>query len=470
MEGDASLRAIAVKLSFDPEAIRLSDDDRQVELNERQFHCAAAVDEDGIVIYRRSVTPEMITGIAAHAIVHCRLAGSTPAINGPRDGVSEYSRRSWGAFRSHRIGLDIAIATTLAEMARIKIETSKLPGRREWRELYRRIDIGAKAWDENKHPREPAGSPGGGQFTSDSDGEREAGRGEGSREGRRGGARSAEEAQRAAEKAAAGHAKLLNLPDKPLKVGDAWYVPGPLGKARDVATDYMRSAGLPYDPPREFLKVDKERAARIADAYDKMKHDPDNPAVKASYDALAKETIAQWQAIKATGLKIEWIKEGQEDPYASTPRLAAMDVVDNNHWWGFPTDIGYGSGDEETEVAKATNPMLVWTDEVIDGRRMRVNDLFRVVHDYFGHFKEGVGFRADGEENAWRSHAAIFSDLAVGALTSETRGQNSWVNYGPHGEANRTASAADTIYAPQKIGLMPDWTWKEGRSAASDRD
>jgi len=47
-------------------------------------------------------------------------------------------------------------------------------------------------------------------------------------------------------------------------------------------------------------------------------------------------------------------------------------------------------------------------------------------------------------------------------MTSETRGQNSWVNYGPNGEANRTASAEDTKFADQKVGLMPEWTWTEG--------
>ena len=62
------------------------------------------------------------------------------------------------------------------------------------------------------------------------------------------------------------------------------------------------------------------------------------------------------------------------------------------------------------------------------------NDLFRVVHDYFGHLKHGYGFRAAGEDNAWRAHAAMYSPEARPAMTSETRGQNSWVNYGPHGE------------------------------------
>jgi hypothetical protein len=290
----------------------------------------------------------------------------------------------------------------------------------------------------------------------------EKGSGAGSGAGGPGGARSPDEAQGRATAAAAGYAKLKDLPDKPLKVGDRYLVPGPFGRAKIAAAKYMRDAGLPYDPPAQYLKVDKERAARIATAFDQMKHDPDSPAVQASYEALANETVAQWHAIKDTGLKVEWIKEGQPDPYAASPRLAAMDVIDNNHWWGFPTDAGFGSG-KEAEAARHNNPMLKMTDEVVDGRRLMVNDVFRIVHDYFGHFKDGNGFRADGEENAWRSHSAMYSELARGAMTSETRGQNSWVNFGPYGESNRTASAADTHYAPQKIGLMPEWTWNEGR-------
>ncbi|MGA8198409.1 MAG: hypothetical protein WB902_34160, partial [Acetobacteraceae bacterium] len=277
-----------------------------------------------------------------------------------------------------------------------------------------------------------------------------------------------EQAQRSAAETAAGYPKLEGLPDKPIKVGDEYYVPGPLGKAKDAADKYMKTAGLPYDPPKQYLKVDKERAGRIADAFDKMEHAPNDPAVKASYDELAKETMAQWQAVKATGLKVDWIKPGQADPYALTPRLAAMDVAKNNHLWAFPTDLGFGSGTKEAEAAMRGNPMLHMTDETVGGRRMMVNDAFRVVHDYFGHFKEGVGFRADGEENAWRSHSAMFSDLARGALTSETRGQNSWVNFGPYGESNRTASVSDTHFAPQKIGLMPEWTRNEGRRDVKD--
>jgi hypothetical protein len=223
----------------------------------------------------------------------------------------------------------------------------------------------------------------------------------------------------------------------------------------------MKSAGLPYSPPTTYAKLDKERAAKIADEFEKMKDDPTNPKVKASYEAMVKETLAQWEVIKKTGLQVEWVKPGQKDPYALSPRLAAMDVSENNHWWGFPTDLGYGSGGSDTSK---DNPLLRPTGEVIGGRAVVANDVFRIVHDMMGHFKEGNGFRAEGEENAWRSHAAMYSDAARPAMTSETRGQNSWLNYGPHGVTNRTADAEHTIFAPQKIGLMPEWTENEGRT------
>lgn len=271
----------------------------------------------------------------------------------------------------------------------------------------------------------------------------------------------AEASQKLADRTADGRAALNGLPQKPLKIGDAYYTPGPNAKIQDAAKAYMEKAGLPYDPPTDYVKVDPEHATKIAQAFEDMKHDPNDPAVKASYDAMGKEVQAQWEALKATGLKVDWIKDGQPDPYAASPRLAELDVSQNNHWWGFPTDQGYGDGSAESKKALENNPLLKPTGETIGGRKVVVNDVFRIVHDMFGHVKEGNGFRADGEDNAWRSHVAMFSDAAKPAMTSETRGQNSWVNFGPYAAHNKHASGADTHYAPQKIGIMPDWTWKD---------
>jgi len=267
-----------------------------------------------------------------------------------------------------------------------------------------------------------------------------------------------------AKKVAGDHAPLPGLPTKPITLPNGKvYVPGPIARLKDAAADYMKSAGLSYEPPTEYVKVDPARATKIAAAFDQEKHDPNDPKVKASYAAMAKETIAQWKALEKTGLKVEWVKPGQKDPYAMSPRLAALDVSENNHWWGFPTDQGFGSGPEAAAYEK-DNPLLAKTGFKIDGRDVVVNDVFRIVHDMMGHMKEGNGFRADGEENAWQSHVAMYSEAARPAMTNETRGQNSWVNYGPYGETNKTASGEDTHFAPQKIGLLPDWVVEEGRA------
>lgn len=236
---------------------------------------------------------------------------------------------------------------------------------------------------------------------------------------------------------------------------------GPYRPAREAAAKYMQQAGLAYNQQREYVKLDKTRATNIANEFAAMKNDPSNPKVKASYDAMIRETLAQYQAIKDTGLKVEFIDlEKTGDPYGN-PRNAILDVVNNNHLWVFSTRDGFGGPNATLDVSG--NPLLAETGEKISGQTALANDIFRIVHDYFGHIKEGIGFRAEGEENAWQQHVRMYSEDAIPAMTSETRGQNSWVNFGPYSEFNKTASGADTEYAPQKIGLMPDWTYNQGR-------
>lgn len=282
------------------------------------------------------------------------------------------------------------------------------------------------------------------------------------------GSESPEASQAQAAKIAGGYKPLEGLPQKPIKLGNEYYTPGPNARLQDAAKDYMAKAGIPYDPPHKYVKVDPAVSTRVAQAFEDMKHDPNDPAVKASYEAMAKETLAQWDAIKKTGLQVEWLKPDAsgnfKDPYADSPRRAAMDVSLHNHWYGFPTDAGFGDAEDKGAAARnASNPLLRPTGETIDGRKVVVNDIFRIVHDMFGHFKEGNGFRADGEENAWRAHSAMYSNLARPAMTSETRGQNSWVNFGPYAEHNKKANAADTHYSEQKVGLLPPWAVEEGR-------
>lgn len=242
---------------------------------------------------------------------------------------------------------------------------------------------------------------------------------------------------------------------------------GPDPRLVEVAERYAQQNGISLKRQAEYVQVDPERARRIADAYAAMPHAPGDRKVKEAYNNLIQQTIAQYRALEGAGYRF-YLFDESNDPYQGNPWNAMRDLRANQVMGVFATEAGFGSGATDLDVAD--NPLLAdtgirWPYGSLDGRTKRVlaNDLFRAVHDAFGHGLEGSGFRAQGEENAWQAHVRLFTGSAVAAITSETRGQNSWLNYGPHGERNRTAQVEDTVFADQKTGLMPEWTWTEGR-------
>jgi hypothetical protein len=212
-----------------------------------------------------------------------------------------------------------------------------------------------------------------------------------------------------------------------------------------------------------FPEFDAERARAIARAYEAMKHDPQNPDVRKAYDAMMEETFGQYQALRNKGIEFRFNKPG-EDPYAKSPALGYLDMRDNGRLFVFPTREGYGSGAGGlTKAEIANNPLLQDSGLKFGDTPALMNDLFRAVHDAYGHNGPGNPFfRGKGEDRAFGHHRLLYGPESYPAITSELRGQNSWVNYGPHAEKNKGASGADTIYADQKTGVLPDWTWKEG--------
>ena len=281
--------------------------------------------------------------------------------------------------------------------------------------------------------------------------------------GRQKAGRAASGSLEASEQAAA--QALKPLPGAPTVQGAT----GPDPKLVSVAERYARDNGIQLRRQAEYVKADPQRGKRIADAYAAMAHDPQNPRVKEAYQNLIKQTRAQYDALVDAGYKFWFMDMNLADnqEYASSPWNAMRDLRANQEMGVFPTESGFGSSEDFTPDS---NPLLAdtglrWPVGGANSKRtapVLANDLFRAVHDAFGHGLEGAGFRADGEENAWQAHVRLFTGSAVAAITSETRGQNSWLNFGPNGETNRTAKVEDTVFADQKTGLMPEWTWKEG--------
>lgn len=205
-----------------------------------------------------------------------------------------------------------------------------------------------------------------------------------------------------------------------------------------LADEYNKYQGL--DPIYDFgyLPVNKNFARSVAKNYDDLKKVATDPETVNAYKQLAREVELQYDFFKEKGYNFEaWTKEGQ--PYRNSAELID-DVMNNKHlyffqWWEVHPYLG--------AVGK-------------DG--LSANDKFRAIHDLLGHSMKGYQFWPIGEENAFLKHSQMFSDEAVKALASETRGQNSWVNFGKQnyegGGAYKNIPPSERPYAEQKVALL----------------
>lgn len=228
---------------------------------------------------------------------------------------------------------------------------------------------------------------------------------------------------------------------------------------RDVYRKHFIDHSRSWDS--SYVGVDTATAMAVADAYERQRHAPADPYTMHCYEVFCNETRLQWQWLIGHGFVVEpWKDNGQ--PYVDSREM--MKDVRTGHLSFFLTDNGYGDAEQ---LDHSNNPLLQKTDVVVSGVRLRFNDLFRAVHDVFGHATEGYQFGPRGEENAWRSHSAMYTWTARRAMTTETRGQNCWVNFGPHmrdsqGRLLQPSEPGylrpdERPYANQKVCLLPAW-------------
>ena len=238
--------------------------------------------------------------------------------------------------------------------------------------------------------------------------------------------------------------------------------------------------GITLGDGKFIIKINPDKSFKVGMEYDRMKHDPFNPLVRKSYEAFANETLQQMQLIIDHGYAPE-MHYAESEPYAGS-REAISDIRSRKRLKVLATDLNFGDR-KVTQADINENPLLKMSQyKDANGVPMRINDVFRFVHDFFGHSERGNGFGPLGEENAWDVHARMYSPLARRAMTSGTRGQNSWVNFvhQPNIEINQKREMArrleregryqeafalrqtigQTRFADQKIGLMPEWTSK----------
>jgi hypothetical protein len=131
--------------------------------------------------------------------------------------------------------------------------------------------------------------------------------------------------------------------------------------------------------------------------------------IPASYEQLGKENAQQLDRMLNQGINLSYHKGDLN--YAGSPQMLE-DALINKHMYTY-------AGGEPHELLNKIDPYT----------GLNENQVFRAVHDYYGHGPTGASFGPKGEELAFGSHSQLYSPLAKMAAATETRGQNSFVNY-----------------------------------------
>jgi hypothetical protein len=161
-----------------------------------------------------------------------------------------------------------------------------------------------------------------------------------------------------------------------------------------------------------------EYKSSVFDAYAKQMPDVLEQAGAKNYDdlmekayrQLAKETDEQFKQLP---YNFSYHRAGEGDYLGGSKEMMA-DVHGNKHLYVFQ---GGDPHDFLNRMDKASG--------------LNENEKFRAVHDLLGHAIYGNQFGPKGEELAYAVHQQMYSPLARLAMASETRGQNSLVNYSP---------------------------------------
>lgn len=202
------------------------------------------------------------------------------------------------------------------------------------------------------------------------------------------------------------------------------------------AKAYAAAQGRTYsDKGLDQTQVNSARGYRQFQEYQGAMDAPTTPGMRKSYEALRSETNAQYDYMTkpkehgGMGVKVE---VPDQYPYKSHEDMF-NDVRTNNRI--------------QVQSSKSTNS----THEMFSQDE---NDKFRAVHDVFGHAAIGRSFSRHGEEAAYLSHAQMYSPEARPALASETRGQNSYMNFNPN---------EGHFVGDQRMVNMPKWASRNGR-------
>ncbi|WP_228818768.1 crotonobetainyl-CoA--carnitine CoA-transferase [Nocardia transvalensis] len=188
------------------------------------------------------------------------------------------------------------------------------------------------------------------------------------------------------------------------------------------------------------LDWDEDYCRRVAAFFEQAPLLDYSPSLAELYDRFAWENLQQYRVVLDAGITVRpWLARGQ--PYRRSDELRAS-VRATGVLYVYPTSSGHGPG-----PPRGFHPMRKPSGVVADGVELCHNDVFRVVHDVFGHIVSGSGFSPRGEFKAAFCHMGMYSDDVHPVLFTEHIAQICWYFFGPHARERR--------YPPQKVFEYP---------------
>ena len=181
---------------------------------------------------------------------------------------------------------------------------------------------------------------------------------------------------------------------------------------------------------------------RVAEYYDRAPRRAGGTRLIDRYRRFKRQNLRQYQRILDSGVTVRpWLGPGQ--PYRDSGELRAA-VLTTGRLHVYLTSSGHGDGDTSPD-----HPLLEPTGIVVDGVEFCHNDVFRAVHDIFGHVASGSGFSARGEFLASFCHMRMYPADVHPVLFTEQVGQVCWYFFGP------AAHNGDRRYPEQKVFEFP---------------
>ena len=196
----------------------------------------------------------------------------------------------------------------------------------------------------------------------------------------------------------------------------------------------MAARGVPYDETAAMPVSSLQRQAGIGRAYQAaVEGSPEyKSALFERYGEMMPQVVEQARAQNLDQLTEAAYRQLGDEVTQQFDRLP----LEFRYHGG---EGEYGSSTDMIKDALGRGRLNVFSGgephEFMDVRDPRTGlsqtEMFRGVHDYMGHVVPGSRFGPSGEEIAYAAHAQQLSPLAQLALLTETRGQNSFVNYSP---------------------------------------